>query len=266
MYGHCATPQPITMLATAPMASRRAQWCGVADQQDERRRATRRRDEHQRQGLGGQLVEEVAGVGPQDEDADDRRHPGDDGRSDGAAAEVLHHRLITQPAGVPDEVDGGEVGGDDDGEHAAEHRRRVDPAVPRITGDAAGGNAARGDGAGDRAEAVGDDHRRDGEGGPEVAAVTGAEDGLAEGEARSAQHDPEGGQRQRDEQRQGDRREGLGEPGPQHDEAEDQPDVVGLPHRSDRVVDHLRGRSPRAGPPATRSQKPAPKSAPPKTA
>ena len=45
--------------------------------------------------------------------------------------------------------------------------------------------------------------------------------------------------RQRDEQRQGDRRVGLGEAGPQHDEDEDQPDVVGLPHRGDRVVDDL---------------------------
>ena len=52
---------------------------------------------------------------------------------------------------------------------------------------------------------------------------------------------PKSGERQRHEQRQGDRREGLGEPRPQHDEAEDQPDVIGLPHRSDRVVDHLPG-------------------------
>ena len=33
----------------------------------------------------------------------------------------------------------------------------------------------------------------------------------------------------------------LGEAGPQHDEAEDQPDVVGLPHRPDRVRDDARG-------------------------
>src|SRR5262249_19050993 len=35
----------------------------------------------------------------------------------------------------------------------------------------------------------------------------------------------------------GDRREDLGERGPQDDEAEDQPDVVRFPHRADRVVD-----------------------------
>ena len=39
------------------------------------------------------------------------------------------------------------------------------------------------------------------------------------------------------EQRQRDRRERLRERGPQHHEREDQPDVVRLPHRADRVVD-----------------------------
>ena len=43
---------------------------------------------------------------------------------------------------------------------------------------------------------------------------------------------------ERHEQRERDRRERLGERGPQHDEAEDQPDVVRLPHRADRVADH----------------------------
>ena len=147
-------------------------------------------------------------------------------------------------AGVPHEVDGGEVGDDDDGEDAAEHRRRVDPAVPGIAGDTAGGHTTGGDGAGDGAHAVRDEDGGEGEGGAEVAAVTGAEHGLAEGEARAAQHDAEGGEGERDEQGQRDRGVGLGEAGPQHDEDEDQPDVVGLPHRSDGVVDHL----PRARP------------------
>ena len=59
----------------------------------------------------------------------------------------------------------------------------------------------------------------------------------------------------------------VGERRPQHDEDEDQPDVVGLPDRRDGVVDHLAGRSAarrhhrRADP-----RCPAPKSAPPKTA
>ena len=46
---------------------------------------------------------------------------------------------------------------------------------------------------------------------------------------------------ERDEQGQRDRREDLRKAGPEHDQAEDQPHVVGLPHWSDRVVDHVAG-------------------------
>ena len=55
----------------------------------------------------------------------------------------------------------------------------------------------------------------------------------------AAQHDPERGQAERDEQRREDRLERGREAGPEHDEHEDQPDVVGLPHGSDRPVDQL---------------------------
>ena len=194
MYGHCATPQPITMLATAPMASRRAHVLGVAEQQHERCGAADGGEDDERQRPGGQPVEHVAGVGPQDEDADERDHAGDDGGADGPAAEVLHHRLIAEPAGVPHEVDGGEVGDDDDGEHAAEHRRRVDPAVHGSPASPPAGTRPEAMAPATAPEAVRDEHRGEGEGGAEVAAVTGAEDGLAEGEARSPQHDPERGQ------------------------------------------------------------------------
>ncbi len=111
---------------------------------------------------------------------------GDDGRPHGAPTEVLLHRVVAQPAGVPDEVDGSKVGDDDNRQHAAQYRRWIDPAVPRIAGDAPGGNATRSDGTGDRAEAVRDDHRGDRKGGSEVAAIASAEDGLAKGEARPA--------------------------------------------------------------------------------
>ena len=53
----------------------------------------------------------------------------------------------------------------------------------------------------------------------------------------------------------------------QHDQHEDQPDVVRLPDRADRPVDQLRGAACRVSPPPASSvQRPAPKSAPPKTA
>ncbi len=67
---------------------------------------------------------------------------------------------------------------------------------------------------------------------------------VVEGEARAAQDDAEGRQAQRDEQGREDRFEGEREPGPEHHEHEDQPDVVGLPDRADRPVDQ------RARPPA----------------
>ena len=52
---------------------------------------------------------------------------------------------------------------------------------------------------------------------------------------------PKRGEGERDEQGEGDRGVRRREAGPEHDEAEDQPHVVGFPHRSDRVVDDLAG-------------------------
>ena len=56
-----------------------------------------------------------------------------------------------------------------------------------------------------------------------------------------AQHDAERRDGEGHEQRERDRRVGLGEARPEHHEAEDQPHVVGLPHGPDRVVDHPAG-------------------------
>ena len=49
------------------------------------------------------------------------------------------HGAVGQPAGVPHQVDGGEVGDDDDGQDAAQDRRGVHPAGPGITGLAPAG-------------------------------------------------------------------------------------------------------------------------------
>ena len=212
---------------------------GVAHEQDERGDATHGGGEDHRERLAGQLVEQVARIRPQDEDPDDGHRPGDDGGTDGAPAEVLDHGVVRQPSRVPDEVHRRQVGDDDEREHTTEDRRRVEPARPRIPGLAPRRHAAGGDATGDRTHAERHDHGPQRERGPEVAAVAGAEHGLAEGEARSAQHDPDRGDRQRDEQRQRDRGVRLGEPGPQQHEAEDQPHVVALPDGADRVVDHL---------------------------
>ena len=88
-------------------------------------------------------------------------------------------------------------------------------------------------------------------------------DALAERERRAAGDHAERGQRERDVERRCHRGERRREAGPQHHEHEDQPDVVGLPDRADRVLDQRRaGGAPRRVPPASRSQMPAPKSAP----
>ena len=62
-------------------------------------------------------------------------------------------------------------------------------------------------------------------------------DRLAEGEAGAAQDDPEGGQGERHVERRHHRAEGLREGGPEDDEDEDQPDVVGLPDGGQRALD-----------------------------
>ena len=128
---------------------------------------------------------------------------------------------VGEPLRVPDQVDRGEVGADGDGEHAAEDRGGVDPARPRVAGLAAGGDTCPDAiAAGDRAHAVGHEHRRDRERGAEVALRRGADDRLAEGEARAAQHDAERGEGQ-----SGTNSVSVidanasGNAGPQHDEA-----------------------------------------------
>ena len=154
-------------------------------------------------------------------------------------AEVLDHRVVARGGGRP--TRGTPPRGTAhavDREHAAEDRRRVDPARPRIAGLAAGGTRPDAIAPATAPMQYGTMHRRDGE---ETRRSTRcsrrAHERLAEREARAAEHDAERGECQRDEQREHDRREGFGERGPQHHEAEDQPDVVGLPHRPDRVVD-----------------------------
>ena len=102
----------------------------------------------------------------------------------GPTPEVGHHRLVREPAGVPDQEEGGEVRGQAYGEHATEDGGRVDPAVPRIARLAPGRDPPRGDAADHGAQAVGHEHGRDGEGRAEVAPVPGAEHRLAEREAR----------------------------------------------------------------------------------
>ena len=81
------------------------------------------------------------------------------------------------------------------------------------------------------------DDRGEGEGRARGAALVQPFDRLAEGEARAAQDDPQHRQHQRHVEGGEDRAEGLGEGGPEDDEDEDQPDVVGLPDGGQRALD-----------------------------
>jgi hypothetical protein len=121
-----------------------------AQQQPECAHAREHAQDDQREGVRGEPVEEVPGVGAQHGDTDetDRRDRG----SDGPAPEVARHLCVTEPAGVPHEVDGRQVGHRGDGERPAEHGGGVDPAVHRVARPAARGYAAGRDATGDRSE------------------------------------------------------------------------------------------------------------------
>ena len=152
------------------------------------------------------------------------------------------------------EEDRREVGAGQHGEHAAERRGGVDPARHDVAGRDARRHPPGRDAADDRAQEVRRDQRRDRERRAEEAPHPQRGDALAERERRPAGDHAERGERQRHVQRGRHRREPGREPGPQHHQHEDQPDVVGLPHRPDRVLDHRplgarrRGCRPRAGP------------------
>ena len=261
-YGHWATPQPTTTLATAAMARSRAPRSAPRRSRSKAADAARRRQQHEGHRVGHQVVEQRRRVGAQDEDAGDRDGARRDRGADRPPPEVPDQLLVAEAPGVPHEEHGGQVGDRRDGEHPAQHRRRVDPARPRVTRLTAGRHPTRRDPAGDRAHAVRDEDRRQRERGAEVAAVPRAHHRLAEGEPRTAQHDPDGRQGEGHEEGEHDRRVRLREPRPQEDEAEDQPHVVGFPHRPDRLVDQppralaARWRRRRRGPRSRRRSRP----------
>src|SRR4029450_6685082 len=102
-----------------------------------------------------------------------------------------------------------------------------------------GGTPPGGDGAHDGPQEVRGDQGRQGERGAEEAPHRQGRDALAEGESRPAPDHPERRQRQGEIERGHDGGERAGERRPQDDQYEDQPDVVGLPHRADGVLDQV---------------------------
>ena len=102
---------------------------------------------------------------------------------------------------------------------------------------AGGGDVAGGDRADHGAHEERGQHRGEGEGRAGQPPLAQALDRLAEGEAGAAQDDPQRRQRDRHVEGREDRAEGRREGGPEDDEDEDQPDVVGLPDGGQRALD-----------------------------
>jgi hypothetical protein len=142
------------------------------------------------------------------------------------------------------EKDCRQVSGERDREHTDNNRRRVEPTGHHIARRVAKRNAARSDSAQRRAEEKRRQDRGHREHRAEQPLPRQALCLVAEREPRSTQDDAQGRDAERNRQRSHDGGESRAERRPQQDQAEDQPHVVDLPHRSDRAIDeHARPRS-----------------------
>ena len=190
---------------------------------------------------------DIRRFGVEDEEADDRQDSGDDSGTEGAARKVALHLGLTRPARIADEEDGGEIGPADDEDRADQQRQRPSPGgkgvAVAVCGDVAGGDRPDHGSHEERGQ-----QRGDGEDATGGAAAGEAFDRLAEGKAGAAQDDPEGRDRDRHVERRHHRVEGRGEGRPEDDQAEDQPDVVGLPDRGQRALDRRPRPLPALGP------------------
>jgi hypothetical protein len=183
-------------------------------------------------------------VGPGREQGQQRGEAEGAGAEQRAAAEDVRELAVLGLAG---EVHRGEereqaqreqAGGEGEGREPLGDEVGAHQAGRAVDGDA-GAQRAEGDAEGDRRDEAGD--RED----AAEAARTGVVGLLRvgvdvqEGEGRAAQDDADKHDRERDVQRGADGREGAGEADEEQHDDEDQPHMVGLPDRADRVVDEL---------------------------
>ena len=133
-------------------------------QQRQRQRTEHDAGNHEGKAPLGEAVEEPRRVRVEDPDARDRGQPCDHSHDDGPTAKVLRELRFAVPLAVARQVYGSEIGGDLDGEEAAEQRRRVEPAGDHVASRDPDGDASGRDGSGDRPEKEGGHHRRRGEG------------------------------------------------------------------------------------------------------
>ena len=211
----------------------------AASEKDERGGAAQQRRDHERQSVARQAVVDVPRVVAQREDAghgeDACRHGGRQRSGGEVALEVGG----TGAPGVADEEHGRQVRRRGDEERPDQHRERIQPAGDGIAGSVAGGHAARRDGADHGSHEERREQRREAEEALGEPTALESSRRLVEREPGPPQHDAERGEAERYEQRGEDRLERGRERRPEHHEDEDQPDVVGFPHRADRPVDQL---------------------------
>ena len=174
------------------------------------------RGDHERQPLGEQAVEDVAGVGAEDDQPDRGEHAGDDrGARSPARREVVaraprRRRAGSRRAGRPRRCrcrwrrTGRRPASGSGSSQASKARRcRADVTSPAAIAPTTRAHE-------ERRDQRGDARRR-----AERAAAAAPGEDVPEGEAGAAQDDPERGQRQRHVERLHDRREGVGEAGPE---------------------------------------------------
>ena len=180
-------------------------------------------------------------VAAQHEQPDERCDPRQQADQERPDPEVRRHHFVVVTIRIGDEERGRDKRRDQHPEDPDRDRRGVEPARPEAAFGVARRDAARRDAPEGGAEHERRDDRRDPERRCENALSARSLRHLAEREAGTANDDAHAGEDDRDVERSHDRAERLAERGPAHDGGEDEPDVVGFPHRSHCVVDEAAG-------------------------
>ena len=261
--GYWPAAQPQITATTAAAAVTRAAGVPASAQERERSEARDRGAHQDGEGAAGEVCEEAGRIGVQHHESDGGHDSGDHSGRDRPPPEVGGEIVETLTIGVGTEVDRGEERADHARQHTPEHRRGVHPAVhERPT--AGRRHPTRRHPADHAAEKERREHRR-------------RREGRAEQPLRSRASPTPCGTRTPEPRRMiptAARVSGTAsvdmiganarrKRGPHHDEHEDEPHVVRLPHRPRPNARSARG-APRRAPsaPANRSQNPPPKSAP----
>ena len=267
--GWLAITQPAMTPATATAAEKRASSNRRAQTSASVTSPGGHRHEQRREpAAGGEPVEQRPRVRPHDQQRDQRGYARHDAGAQRAHAERVLEVGQLGAARIASEEHRREVRARDHREHADRERGRVGPGLG-VGGGILGAHLAGRDPAEHRAEEERHEHRGERERRAEHARLADRARLPAQRERRAAQDDPERREEQRDRQRLEDRAERDRERGPRDHQHEDQPHVVGLPHRAHRALHQpahapaAERRRPRSGPRSRRRSRlrPAPRRA-----